>query len=194
MGRHRRVEPDAIGRHREAGGQALNGYVPSTKNNLTEGDIIAPDNGYAGICIADSHKLAIACWRYREPTPTYYRVQTYSYSGAPTAADEIPGLYLCSAAKVLGKVHNGEGLDGGEKWTDEELWPYIGMARWPDGSRMYDEQGYLTNLPDMSPCFEGAQPLMEGLFQQRYRLPFFIKKNLENVSTFRFGHEWPLGD
>src|ERR1700741_1009859 len=79
------------------GRQAMDWYIANL-DDLDRGDEILPLRG--PIYVANSHKLAVACWRYWELVHprrrlTYYRVQPVSYEGELRPVDEIPGLFEC---------------------------------------------------------------------------------------------------
>ena len=167
-------------------------------DDLDRGDEILPLRG--PIYVANSHKLAVACWRYWELVHprrklTYYRVQPVSYEGELRPVDEITGLFECETIKIIERMPDGSGSPPGtERYSDEEdLWPLVETTQWPDGSPVYNSQGYVANQPNLIPV-AGLDQFVEGLRQQRYRLPFFIKKYVETHSTYRFGREWPPWD
>lgn len=74
----------------------LIGYLAYTDGNLAPGaNITAPSS--ADMYIADSHMLAVACWRYRtliypEQELAFYQVDALNISGQPVPVSEIPGL------------------------------------------------------------------------------------------------------
>lgn len=172
-------------------------YTPNA-SNLHPGDEILPLR--TRICVANSHKLAVACWRYWElvhprPKLTYYRLQTYSNEGEPRPVDEIPGLFECETVKIIERVPDGSGSPPGTEWYSDEkdLWPLIKTTQWPHGSPMYDNRGYIVNQPNLTPV-AGLEHCVEALPMLRHQLPFFIKSYVESNSTYRFGDEWPSWD
>jgi hypothetical protein len=182
---------------REAGELAMDWYTPYVVDNLAHGDDVLPPPGPNRICVASSHKLAVACWRYWELVHsqqlTYYRVQPYNHEGEPTPVNEIPGLFLCHTVKVIERVPDGSGYPEGERWPDEELWPLVKPTRWPHGSPIYSIQGSIVNQPNLTPASELDTQFVEALHGHRW-LPFFIKSYVETHSTFRFGDGWPPWD
>ncbi|MCA2244754.1 hypothetical protein JF781_20550 [Mycobacterium sp. WUMAC-067] len=169
-------------------------YTPSSTHNLPEGARIEPPYPYGELLIANSHKMAVAVWRYTPERLTYYRVQVYD-EPIP-AEDGLPGLFRCLAAKVIGRVHDGsgyiyeEGYPRGPRWSDEELWPFVKMAQWPNGEPMYDEQAHITDPPGV-PSHEFAQRLVRDLRKQQYSLPGFVKHHLDAIRNGPFGNGWP---
>jgi hypothetical protein len=172
-------------------------YTPNA-SNLRPGDEILPLR--TRICVANSHKLAVACWRYWELVHpgsklTYYRLQTDSNEGEPRPVDEITGLFECETVKIIERVPDGSGSPPGtECYSDEkDLWPLIKTTQWPHGSPMYDDRGYIVNQPNLTPV-AGLEHCVEVLPMLRHQLPFFIKSYVESNSTYRFGDEWPSWD
>lgn len=172
-------------------------YTPNA-SNLHPGDEILPLR--TRICVANSHKLAVACWRYWELVHpgsklTYYRLQTDSNEGEPRPVDEITGLFECETVKIIERVPDGSGSPPGtECYSDEkDLWPLIKTTQWPHGSPMYDDRGYIVNQPNLTPV-AGLEHCVEVLPMLRHKLPFFIKSYVESNSTYRFGDEWPSWD
>jgi hypothetical protein len=172
-------------------------YTPNA-NNLKPGDEILPLR--TPIYVANSHKLAVACWRYWELVNpqsklTYYRLQIISNEAQPRPVDEIPGLFECEAVKVIERVADGSGHPPGtESYSDEkDLWPLIRTTRWPHGTPMYDDRGYIVNQPNLTPVAE-LDHFVDALPMLRHQLPFFIKSFVESNSTYRFGDEWPFWD
>jgi hypothetical protein len=154
----------------------------STPNayNLDPGDEILPLRS-TRIHVANSHKLAVACWRYWELVHphsklTYDRVQTYSYEGEPRPVEEIPGLFECATVKIIERVPDGSGSPPGtERYSDvKDLWPLIKTTQWPHGSPMYDDRGYIVNQPNLTPA-AGLDQFVEALPRLRHRLPFFYQ-------------------
>lgn len=87
-------------------------YTPYVAGNLAEGVTLLPPQRGKRIYVANSHKLAVACWRYWERPKqrlTYYRVKPLNFGGEPTPVDEIPGLFACHSATVIGRVPDGSG-------------------------------------------------------------------------------------
>jgi hypothetical protein len=175
----------------------MNWYIASFKDDLAPGASIFPPVDQETLCIANSHELAVACWRYTLPPPalTYFRVQPHQvYEGEPTPVSEIPGLFRCHLVKIIGKVHDGTGaitggIVGGPHWPNENLWPLVNMTRWPDDSPMYDDQGYVINWPDSSRPDE--QTMVKVLRERQYLLPTFVKSQLEQIRPGRF-QGWPV--
>ncbi|ORB18288.1 hypothetical protein BST37_02420 [Mycobacterium noviomagense] len=177
-------------------GDRMIGYIASENPDLAPGDNIFPQSdSYDPLCIADSHELAVACWRYTLTEHTYYRVEArHVYEGEPVPFGDVPGLFHCHAATILGKVHDGTGgmtggVVGGPRWSNEELWPRIKMTRWPDGSALYDDQGYVINWPNATRPDE--QMTVAVMRERRYLLPTYITVQLESVRPGRFGTGWP---
>jgi hypothetical protein len=173
-------------------------YTPNAYT-LDRGDEILPVGCSTRIHVANSHKLAVACWRYwrlvyPQSKLTYYRVQPYSRGGEPTPVDEIPGLFVCRTVEIIETVADGSGYPEGEKYSDEELWPLIKMTTWPDGRPLYNSEGFIVNQPILTPTSELDREILEGMLGLHYLLPFFIKSHVESHSTFRFGYEWPRWD
>ena len=167
-------------------------YTPSPKGDLGENDVIEPPHPYGDMFVANSHMMAVACWRYVPQQLYYYRVRQYL---DPTPVDDLPGLFQCHSAVVIEKVHDGSGFNTdaglrGPRWSDEELWPYVETSRWPDGGPMYDDQGHITDPPN-APSHELAQQLVQNLKEQRYRLPAFIYHHLNTIRGGPCGSGWP---
>jgi hypothetical protein len=172
-------------------------YTPNAYN-LIPGDEILPLRT-TRIYVANSHKLAVACWRYWQLAHprsklTYYRVRTYN-NREPKPVDDIPGLFECSTVRIVQSVPDGSGSPPGTtRYTDEkDLWPLIKTTKWPHGSPMYDDRGYIVNRPNLTPV-AGHDQFLEALSVLRHQLPLFVKSYVESNSTYRFGDQWPSWD
>lgn len=170
-------------------------YIASEKPDLATGtNTFSRADRDDPLCVADSHRLAVACWRYWPTELTYYRVEPRRVNdGEPTPFGDVPGLFHCHVAKVLGKVHDGTGgITGGvrgPRWSNEELWPLIKMTRWPGGRPMFDAGGYVINWPNVTRFDE--QTAVDVLRSRQYLLPLLVTADLQRMRPGRFGTGWP---
>jgi hypothetical protein len=132
------------------------------------------------VCIADSHKLAVATWRYTNSFLGYYRVIP---DGELRGVDSVPGLYRCESATII------EAVDNGARWSDEELWPLVRKTRWADGRFIYDATGHITEPPGL-PNTRTARTLVDELKQERYLLPTLAAKDLAALRGEWSGPGW----
>lgn len=174
--------------------RSMDWYTPSTAHTLAQGARIEPPQHYAELLVANSHKMAVAVWRYTPERLTYYRVRVHE---DPTpAAQDLPGLFRTFMATVIERVHDGsgftyeEGPPPGPRWSDQDLWPFVKTAQWPDGRPMYDEQAHITDPPNV-PDHEVARLLVQGLKEQQYRLPAFVNYHLDTIRRGLYGRGWP---
>lgn len=156
-------------------------YSPSVPG-LLPGMSLVPF-GDDTMCIADSHEMAVACWRYTNPFLGYYRVVP---GDEPRPVNSAPGLYVCSRAEIAEVVHDGS------MWQDEMLWPLVRNAQWSDGRRIYDDGGHITEPPDV-PTGAPARAVIDKLKRQQYMLPALAVKGLATVrGGWKKGAGWPL--
>jgi len=128
---------------------------------LLPGMALAPTEDDDTMWVADSHEMAVACWRDANPFLGYYRVIP---DDEPVQIPTVPGLYRCKRAIIVESVHNGS------RWTDEHLWHLVERAQWPDGSPIYDDAGHITE-PSGVPVEAPVHRAFELLKNEQYLLP-----------------------
>jgi hypothetical protein len=89
-------------------GQVTDWYTAHANGEFGKDDVVEPPRPYADIFVTNSHKMAVACWRYIPQTLYYYRVRQYV---DPTPVGDLPGLFQCHSAVVIEKVHDGSGFN-----------------------------------------------------------------------------------
>jgi hypothetical protein len=128
--------------------------------------------------LAESLKMAAALTRGLKGSPSLYRVHP---ADQPQATDN-PGDFVCQGATVVAEVES-------PNWRNDELWPLVSAAKWPDGSPMYNEDAFITDPPGF-PASEHTLKVLAGIKSKRYLLPAQVMWEVHEACHGLWGHGW----